>query len=63
MCVCVCVFQGVISELKVIGDPRAAELQCDEDGDDSDAVSTSSWLWLPFPNITHETCHRISDMF
>lgn len=32
--------QGVISELRVVGDPRAAERHCeDDDDDDSDMVS------------------------
>lgn len=31
--------QGVIAELRVVGDPRAAERQCEEDDDDSDMVS------------------------
>ena len=37
---CVCVFsQGVIGELRLVGDPQVAERHCDEDGDDSDGVS------------------------
>lgn len=35
-------FQGVISELHVVGDPRAAERHCEEDEDDSDLVSVST---------------------
>lgn len=36
-----CVFQqGVISELRVVGDPRAAERLCEEEEDDSDMVSS-----------------------
>ncbi len=31
--------QGVIGELRVVGDPRAAERHCEEDEDDSDMVS------------------------
>lgn len=31
--------QGVIGELRVVGDPRAAERHCEEDEDDSDVVS------------------------
>lgn len=31
--------QGVIAELRVVGDPRAAERHCEEDDDDSDMVS------------------------
>lgn len=31
--------QGVISELRVVGDPRAAERLCEEEEDDSDMVS------------------------
>lgn len=31
--------QGVIAELRVVGDPRVAERQCEEDDDDSDMVS------------------------
>lgn len=31
--------QGVIAELRVVGDPRAAERHCEEDEDDSDMVS------------------------
>lgn len=42
VCACVCVsvrvVQGAIAELNVVGNPRAAELLC-EDDDDSDAVS------------------------
>lgn len=34
---CVCL-QGAFSELKVVGNPRAAERLCDDE-DDSDAVS------------------------
>lgn len=34
-----CGQQGVIGELRVVGDPRAAERYCEEDGDDSDMVS------------------------
>lgn len=34
--------QGVIAELKVKGDPRAAEVQCEEEEDDSDMVSVLS---------------------
>uniref|UniRef100_A0A4W4H4M6 FZ domain-containing protein n=1 Tax=Electrophorus electricus TaxID=8005 RepID=A0A4W4H4M6_ELEEL len=33
-------FVGIIGDLKVIGDPRAAERHCEEDEDDSDAVSS-----------------------
>lgn len=36
---CLCSQQGVIAELRVVGDPRAAERQCEEDDDDSDMVS------------------------
>ncbi|XP_026861492.2 collagen type XVIII alpha 1 chain a isoform X1 [Electrophorus electricus] len=32
-------FVGIIGDLKVIGDPRAAERHCEEDEDDSDAAS------------------------
>ncbi|KAK1165527.1 hypothetical protein AOXY_G14088 [Acipenser oxyrinchus oxyrinchus] len=32
-------FVGVIAELRVVGDPRAAERHCDEEGDDSDGAS------------------------
>ncbi|TWW80493.1 Collagen alpha-1(XVIII) chain [Takifugu flavidus] len=32
-------FLGVISELRVVGDPRVAERYCEEDGDDSDMAS------------------------
>lgn len=39
--VCSCDHQGVIGELRVVGDPRAAERYCEEDGDDSDMVSGS----------------------
>lgn len=31
--------QGVIAELRVVGDPHAAERHCEEDEDDSDMVS------------------------
>lgn len=31
--------QGVIGELRVVGDPRAAERLCEEDEDDSDMVN------------------------
>lgn len=37
--VCSCDQQGVIGELRVVGDPGAAERYCEEDGDDSDMVS------------------------
>lgn len=33
--------QGVIGELRVVGDPRVAERHCEEDEDDSDMVSDS----------------------
>lgn len=39
VCVLVC-FQGEIAELRVVGNPRAAERLCDDE-DDSDAVSVS----------------------
>lgn len=42
--VLVCVFQGVIGDLKVVGDPRAAERHCEEEEDDSDAVSQKAPL-------------------
>ncbi|XP_034077359.1 collagen type XVIII alpha 1 chain a isoform X1 [Gymnodraco acuticeps] len=32
-------FLGVIGELRIVGDPRAAERHCEEDGDDSDMAS------------------------
>uniref|UniRef100_A0A8C4ZY78 FZ domain-containing protein n=1 Tax=Gadus morhua TaxID=8049 RepID=A0A8C4ZY78_GADMO len=32
-------FLGVVGELRVVGDPRAAERHCEEDGDDTDVVS------------------------
>ncbi|KAF7235516.1 Collagen alpha-1(XVIII) chain [Varanus komodoensis] len=32
-------YQGVIAELKVKGDPQAAEVQCEEEEDDSDIIS------------------------
>lgn len=32
------VFQGIIGDLKVVGDPRAAERYCEEEEDDSDGV-------------------------
>lgn len=35
-----CVSQGVISELKVVGNAQAAERHCEEEEDDSDAVRT-----------------------
>lgn len=31
--------QGVIGDLRVVGDPRAAERHCEEEEDDSDMVS------------------------
>lgn len=32
--------KGVIGELRVVGDPRAAERHCEEEEDDSDMVSS-----------------------
>lgn len=39
---CVISFQGVIADLKLQGDPRAAERQCEEEEDDTEEVSTGS---------------------
>lgn len=35
-------FQGVIADLKLQGDPRVAERQCEEEEDDTEEVSTGS---------------------
>lgn len=35
-------FQGVIADLKLQGDPRAAERQCEEEDDDTEEVSAGS---------------------
>jgi len=35
-------FQGVIADLKLQGDPRAAERQCEEEEDDAEEVSAGS---------------------
>lgn len=35
---CVCLFQGVIGDIRVLKDPGAAERHCEEDEDDFDAV-------------------------
>lgn len=45
-------FQGVIADLKLRGDPRAAERQCEEEEDDTEEVSAGSpagagWGLLP----------------
>lgn len=42
------IFQGIIGDLKVAGDPRAAERYCEEEEDDSDGVSPKVPLtpWL-----------------
>lgn len=45
-------FQGVIADLKLRGDPRAAERQCEEEEDDTEEVSAGSpagagWGVLP----------------
>lgn len=39
---CVVFFQGVIADLKLQGDPRAAERQCEEEEDDTEEVSADS---------------------
>lgn len=42
-------FQGVIADLKLHGDPRAAERQCEEEEDDAEEVracsSSQGRLW------------------
>lgn len=38
-------FQGVIADLKLRGDPRAAERQCEEEEDDAE-VSAGSTAWV-----------------
>lgn len=38
------VFQGIIGDLRVVGDPHAAEEYCEEEEDDSDGVSPKELL-------------------
>ncbi|XP_069472174.1 collagen alpha-1(XVIII) chain isoform X2 [Ambystoma mexicanum] len=40
-------YQGVIAELRVKGDPRTAELQCEDEEDDSDVISGDFGSGLP----------------
>ena len=45
--------QGVIAELRVVGDPLAAERHCEEDEDDSDMVSDT---WCYFGDVCARVC-------
>ncbi|KAL8182810.1 UNVERIFIED_CONTAM: hypothetical protein K2H54_001907 [Gekko kuhli] len=55
--------QGVIAELKVKGDPRAAEVQCEEEDDDSDMVSGDGGSGAeekPQPSGKEKVCPSVS---
>lgn len=59
--------QGVIGELRVMGDPFAASRHCEEDEDDSDIVSNNlshtywmtHYMWLNSLDIWHKLVRKV----